>query len=158
MVSNNQINYEALLMLIILYKFHKVKNEIQSITKLFFLTALLRFPNKINEWLSSQEISEINLTEFYLHNIELEGLRQKKYFDLNRFIVPYGKLLSKGLIKVEDGEIIKISDTGKEIINNLNEFEWDMITNIADSVKRNLGDKSYSKLRIEFGEIFPVVM
>lgn len=161
MKNKDLIDFKAIQILFILNEFKKVKGEIKDLKKLFFLTNLMDYPEKINIKLSELNLPLIKAEEYQLNNIESEALLKKNFLTLEDFHISLARLISKSLInidKLREESIISICEAGINVINQLDTYEWRDIKERSYIIKSHFGNLSFKQLEINFQEIFPKIL
>lgn len=149
MIHRNQLKLNCIKMLLLVSKFSGKKDEVKGLKRLYQFTLLMDYPKIVNDVLEKLGQEKIIIKEYHQENVELEVIMEQKYLDLDVLNIQLAILISKGLIIVEHkngDKIIKITEAGENIVNNLDLLEWSEYDELAQIIKKHISSIPISKL------------
>ena len=144
--------------MIILEQFKKIKSEFNGVKRLLFFYLLSEYPNILKSIILKLHQKEIYIKEYQATNIETEIFEEKRFYDLSYMKTMLLNLLSRDLINIKDtkqGTIIKISENGNQLLENIDEIEFSDLINRSYYIKKYLGNLSNNKIIDLFNEFMP---
>lgn len=158
MTNKKIINYNCIKIMIILDQFKKVKSEFNGVKRLLFFYLISEYPNILKAIILKLHQKEIYVKDYQASNIETEIFEEKRFYDLSHMKTMLLNLLSRELITIKDskeGTIIKMTEKGNQLIENIDEILFSDLINRASYIKKYLGNLSNNKVVDLFNEFMP---